>query len=179
MKEVRRITGQQRRGMGLWLLIMGILFGAAAGFGKENTVNVAILGYGFVISFFLVFLNRKLMSRLVQGELDEVQHKIMDYSIAFLFLLMFFLISPFFSMIPAPFGWALVLALMGIHDLILSVVHGKIMFVLGGVVLLEALMLCIFRGLSIQIYLYVYAAILCGFGIFLLAKKCVRDGNEA
>ena len=122
LKEIRRVTGQQRRCMGLWLLIMGVLFVASAGFGKEGMARVAILGYGFVISFFLVFLNRKWMSHLVVGELDEVQHKITDYSIAFLFLLMFFMISPFFGMIPAPFGWALVFALMGIHDLILSVV---------------------------------------------------------
>ncbi len=171
MRGVNRVCGQQKRCMGLWLIILGILFAAAVAAGKGTGVNAAVIAYGFVISFFLIFLNRRIVDRLKQGELDLLQQKILDYSVAFLFLLMFFIVSPFFKIFSPHAGWALVLGLIGIHNLILSLVHGKSMLVLGGIVLLNALLLFVGQALPVWSYLLVYSVFMLGFGIGLFVKK--------
>lgn len=171
MSSVNRVYGQQKRCMGLWLILLGILFAAAVAAGRGTTVNGAVLAYGFVISFFLIFLNKRIVSRLIQGEPDAVQQRILDYSVAFLFLLMFFIVSPFFKIFSAHVGWALVLLLMGIHDLILSLVHGKSMLILGGIVIFNALLLFAGQSFPVWSYLLVYSVFLLGFGIGLFVRK--------
>lgn len=164
-------TGQQKKGMGLWLLIQGGLFTTALIVGKGMTAHGGVLAYGFVISFFLIFLNKRVMNQLKQGEFNEVQNKVEDYSIAFTFLLMFFLVSPFFKMLGNQAGWALTLALLGTDYLILSLLHGKAMLWLGGLTLLDALLLMLIRSLPVSCYLGVYTFLLLGFGILLFFVK--------
>lgn len=164
-REVK--IGGQKRCMGLWLMILGGLFAVAMLAGKGTTVNSAIIAYGFVIAFFFIFLNKKLRKRLEQGELTKVQHAIVDYSVAFTFLLIFFLVSPFFKMLPENGGWVLTLFLMGIHYLILSKVHGKSMLILGSLVILDAALLFFWKGVPLLGYLGAYVALATGFGMYL------------
>lgn len=171
MRKVQRTTGQQKRCMGLWLILLGSLFGIAIVAGKGVQIQSVVIAFGFVISFFLIFLNKKFMTRLKDGELDELQHAITDYSVAFLFLVMFFIVSPFFVMFQVNAGWALVLLLMGVHYLILSLVHGKSMLFLGGLVIADGIMMFVWRTPPIWVWLSIYAGLLASFGTFLLCVK--------
>lgn len=177
MKESVMKTGSDKRCMGLWLLVLGGLFAAAILVGKGTDVNRAVLAYGFLISFFLVFLNKKLMNRFRQGEWSKMQQRIADFSIPFFFLLMFFLVSPFFKILGTSASWALAFSLTGIHYLVLSLLYGKSMLLLGGLVFVNAVLLLLKTGLPAFVFLYGHTALLIGFGIFLFVAK--EKGWEA
>lgn len=178
-KNTGKGTGQKKKAMGLWLIVQGSLFLCAIAVKCGQGISETVISCGFLLSFYLIFTYDKWMDRLKTGEFSERQEKIADYSVIFTFLLMFFLISPLFRAMGERNGWTVALLLMGIQYLVLSFLHGKSMLWLGGLVLLDAVLLFCIKNASLIWFTGGYAVLLFLFGISLaVLKKRKETGNE-
>ncbi|MBR4224359.1 MAG: hypothetical protein IKR73_06080 [Oscillospiraceae bacterium] len=122
--------GHKKQG-GLWLLSIGIVLIAATIFGGKFLVHPIIFLAGYYAFFYIVNINRKVREKLSQGGISKFQIKIIYFSIAALFVLMFCIAGPFIPLWDWRMIWLGVMLATGLHFLLWYPVHGKSMVILG------------------------------------------------
>ncbi len=87
MKEILEFNHKIQ--CGLWLILIGIVLIVAVICGGEFFVNPFVFLIGYYACFFGVNVNKKVREKLSQGDISKKQIKMIYFSIATLFILMF------------------------------------------------------------------------------------------
>lgn len=157
---------------GLWLMLIGIVLIAAVICGSEFLVNPFVFLIGYYACFFGVNVNKKLREKLSQGSISKKQIKMIYFSIAALFILMFFIAGPFIPGWHWRQIWLGVLLATAIHFFLWFFIHGWSMVILGTVCIAIAAAGYIFTGLPMSAVCIADAAakLICGAYLFFIAK---------
>lgn len=157
-----------KRACGLWLILVAAVILAATFVGGKQIINMQVFCIGYIISFFSVNMNKKVLNKLSDGSSSEFQRKVSLYAIILLLVLMSLLGGPFFADENWRLIWLGALMATAIHFFMYYFVHGKSMIYLGAVCTLNILAGYIFSGIPVTAIAYIDAAIKLVFGIYLL-----------
>ena len=157
-----------KRACGLWLILVAAVILAATFVGGKQIINMQVFCIGYIISFFSVNMNKKVLNKLSDGSSSEFQRRVSLYAIILLLVLMSLLGGPFFADENWRLIWLGALMATAIHFFIYYFVHGKSMIYLGVVCTLNILAGYIFSGIPVTMIAYIDAAIKLIFGIYLL-----------
>ena len=86
-----------KRACGLWLILVAAAILAATFVGGKQIINMQVFCIGYIISFFMVNMNKKVLNKLSDGSSSEFQRKVSLYAIILLLVLMSLLGGPFFA----------------------------------------------------------------------------------
>ena len=134
-----------KRACGLWLIVIAAIISIATLTGGKQIINMQIFSIGYVISFFSINMNKKVLNRLSDGSSSEFQKKVSLYAVILLFILMVLL-----GGLPYYF------------------VHGKSMIYLGLICAINVFVGYIFTDISLEVIAYIDSAIKLVFGVYLL-----------
>ena len=157
-----------KRACGLWLILVAAVILAATFVGGKQIINMQVFCIGYIISFFMVNMNKKVLNKLSYGSSSEFQRKVSLYAIILLLVLMSLLGGPFFADENWRLIWLGALMATAIHFFMYYFVHGNSMIYLGAVCTLNILAGYIFSGVPVTVIAYIDAAIKLIFGIYLL-----------
>lgn len=157
-----------KRACGLWLILVAAVILAATFVGGKQIINMQVFCIGYIVSFFSVNMNKKVLNKLSDGSSSEFQRKVSLYAIILLLVLMSLLGGPFFADENWRLIWLGALMATAIHFFMYYFVHGKSMIYLGTVCSLNILAGYIFSGVPVTVIAYIDAAIKLIFGIYLL-----------
>ena len=157
-----------KRACGLWLILVAAVILAATFVGGKQIINMQVFCIGYIISFFSVNMNKKVLNKLSDGSSSEFQRKVSLYAIILLLVLMSLLGGPFFADENWRLIWLGALMATAIHFFMYYFVHGKLMIYLGAVCSLNILAGYIFSGVPVTVIAYIDASIKLIFGIYLL-----------
>ena len=182
MKEILEFNHKKQSG--LWLMCIGVVLLISVAFGGKFLVDPFIFLAGYYACFFGVNVNRKVREKLSQGSISRFQIKMIYFSVAALFLLMFCIAGPFIPGWHWRMIWLGVLMATAIHFFIWFLIHGKCMIVLGIVCMVIAAVGYIFADIPLwAVYIADAAAkIICGAYMFFASKpskyvpKALRQG---
>ncbi len=179
MKEVLEFNHKKQ--CGLWLILIGIVLVIAVICGGKFLVNPFVFLIGYYVSFFSVNVNKKLRQRLSQGSISKKQIKIIYFSIAALFILMFCIAGPFIPGWHWRQIWLGVLLATAIHFFIWFFIHGWSMVVLGAVCIVIAVTGYIFTSIPIAVICITDASVklICGAYLLFIAKPTKFVPKEA
>ena len=76
-----------KRACGLWLIVVAVIISVAALTGGKQIINMPVFSIGYVISFFSINMNKKVLNRLSNGSSNKFQNKVSLYAIFLLFIL--------------------------------------------------------------------------------------------
>lgn len=184
MKETLEFNHKKQ--CGLWLISISVVLIISIIFGGEFLVNPFMFLIGYYVSFFIVNLNKKVREKLSQGSISKKQIKIIYFSIAALFILMFCIAGPFIPRCHWRYIWLGVLMATAIHFFLWFYIHGWSMLVLGTICIAIAIAGYIFSSVPISIICIADAAakLICGAYLFFVAKpsklvpKAMSSKNE-
>lgn len=170
MKETFEFNHKKQ--CGLWLILVAIVLTAAVIFGGEFLVNPFVFLIGYYVSFFCVNINKKVREKLSQGSISKKQLKLIYFSIAALFLLMFCIAGPFIPGWHWRQIWLGVLLATAIHFFLWFFIHGWSMVVLGAVCVVITVMGYIFTDISMAVICIADATakLFCGAYLLFAAK---------
>ena len=170
MKEILEFNHKKQ--CGLWLILIGIVLIVAVIFGGRFFVNPILFLIGYYASFFSVNVNKKVRERLAQGSLSKKQIKLIYFSIAALFILMFFIAGPFIPGWHWRQIWLGVLMATAIHFFLWFFIHGWSMVILGTVCVIIATLGYIFSNIPVSIICIADAIVklICGAYLLFVAK---------
>ena len=157
-----------KRACGLWLILVASVILVATFAGGKQIINMQIFCIGYIVSFFTVNMNKKVLNKLSDGSSSEFQRKVSLYAIILLFVLMSLLGGPFFADENWRFIWLGALMATAIHFFMYYFVHGNSMIYLGAVCTLNILAGYLLSGIPVTVIAYIDAAIKLIFGIYLL-----------
>lgn len=157
-----------KRACGLWLILVAAVILAATFVGGKQIINMQVFCIGYIISFFSVNINKKVLNKLSDGSSSEFQRKVSLYAIILLLVLMSLLGGPFFADENWRLIWLGALMATAIHFFMYYFAHGKSMIYLGAVCTLNILAGYIFSGVPVTVIAYIDASIKFIFGIYLL-----------
>ena len=157
-----------KRACGLWLILVAAVILAATFVGGKQIINMQVFCIGYIISFFMVNMNKKVLNKLSYGSSSEFQRKVSLYAIILLLVLMSLLGGPFFADENWRLIWLGALMATAIHFFMYYFVHGKSMIYLAAVCTLNILAGYIFSGVPVTVIAYIDASIKFIFGIYLL-----------
>ena len=120
-----------KRACGLWLIVVAAVIAIATLVGGKQIINMQVFSIGYVISFFSINMNKKVLYRLSDGPSSEFQNKVSSYAVVFLFVLMVLLGGPFFATENWRLIWLGALMATALHFFPYYFVHGKSMIYLG------------------------------------------------
>lgn len=95
-----------KRACGLWLIVVAVIISLATLIGGKQIINMQVFCIGYVMSFFSVNMNKKVLNKLSNGSSSKFQDKVSLYAIILLFVLMVFLGGLFCN-------WGLAINLVG------------------------------------------------------------------
>ena len=167
MKKLELEFNHKKQG-GLWLISIGVVLAVATAFGGKFTVNPIIFLAGYYTFFYLVNVNRKVREKLSQGSISKFQIKMIYFSIAALFLLMFCIAGPFIPSWNWRMIWLGVMLATGLHFLLWYFVHGRCMVILGIICTIIPVMGYIFPDAGYLPFGIADAAAKLGMGIYML-----------
>ena len=167
-----------KRACGLWLILVAAAILAATFAGGKQIINMQIFCIGYIVSFFTVNMNKRVLNKLSDGSLSEFQRKVSLYAIILLLVLMSLLGGPFFADENWRLIWLGALMATAIHFFMYYFVHGKSMIYLGAVCTLNILAGYIFSGVPVTVIAYIDAAIKLIFGIYLLFSQSRQNRNN-
>lgn len=127
----RELKFNNKRGCGLWLLLVGGVLVLSLIFGGSFIVNPFLFLAGYYVSFYFANVNRKIRAKLSNGPASPFQIRMIYVSIALLFALMFIIAGPYIPRMDWRMIWLGVSLATGIHFLPFAFVHGKSMIFLG------------------------------------------------
>ena len=157
-----------KRACGLWLIVVALIISLATLIGGKQIINMQVFSIGYVISFFSINMNKKVLNRLSSGSSNEFQNKVASYAIILLFIFMILLGGPFF----APENWRLIwlgaLMATALHFFPYYFVHGKSMIYLGLICAINIFVGYFFTNIPLEVIAYIDSAIKFVFGIYLL-----------
>lgn len=170
MKEILEFNHKKQ--CGLWLILIGIVLIAAVICGGEFFVNPFVFLIGYYACFFGVNVNKKVREKLSQGDISKKQIKMIYFSIATLFILMFCIAGPFIPGWHWRQIWLGVLMATSIHFFLWFFVHGWSMVVLGIVCMVIVTMGYIFPGIPVSVICIADAMVklICGIYLLFIAK---------
>ena len=87
-----------KRAGGLWLIVIAVVISMATLIGGKQIINMRVFYFGYVISFFSINMNKKVLNELSNGSSSKFQDKVSLYAIILLFVLMVFLGGPFLQL---------------------------------------------------------------------------------
>ena len=166
MKETLEFNHKKQ--CGLWLILIGIVLIIAVIFGGKFLVNPFVFLVGYYACFFSVNANKKVRERLSQGAISQKQIKMIYFSIAALFLLMFCIAGPFIPGWHWRQIWLGVLMATATHFFLWFFIHGWSMVVLGIVCIIIAAIGYVFPAISVSVICIADAAAKLICGIYLL-----------
>ena len=152
-----------KRACGLWLILVAAVILVATFVGGKQIINMRIFCIGYIVSFFTVNMNKRVLSKL-----SEFQRKVSLYAIILLLVLMSLLGGPFFADENWRLIWLGALMATAIHFFMYYFVHGKSMIYLGIICTVNVAVGYIFQGIPVTMIAYIDAAIKLIFGIYLL-----------
>ncbi len=157
-----------KRACGLWLIVVAVIISVAALTGGKQIINMPVFSIGYVISFFSINMNKKVLNRLSNGSSNKFQNKVSLYAIFLLFILMFLLGGPFFATENWRLIWLGALMATALHFFPYYFVHGKSMIFLGLICAINISVGYIFTDIPLEVIAYIDSAIKFVFGIYLL-----------
>ena len=157
-----------KRVCGLWLIVVALIISVATLIGGKQIINMQVFSIGYVISFFSINMNKKVLNRLSSGSSNEFQNKIASYAIILLFVLMFLLGGPFFATENWRLIWLGALMATALHFFPYYFVHGKSMIYLGLICAINIFVGYFFTNIPLEVIAYIDSAIKFVFGIYLL-----------
>ena len=157
-----------KRACGLWLIVVALIISVATLIGGKQIINMQVFSIGYVISFFSINMNKKVLNRLSSGSSNEFQNKIVSYAIILLFVLMFLLGGPFFATENWRLIWLGALMATALHFFPYYFVHGKSMIYLGLICAINIFVGYFFTNIPLEVIAYIDSAIKFVFGIYLL-----------
>ncbi len=180
MKETLEFNHKKQ--CGLWLILVSIVLIIAVICGGKFLVNPFVFLIGYYVSFFSVNVNKKVRQKLSQGSISKKQIKMIYFSIAALFLLMFCIAGPFIPGWHWRQIWLGVLLATAIHFFLWFFVHGWSMVVLGAVCIVIAVAGYIFTSVPMTVICIADASakLICGVYLLFIAKpsKLVPKGKN-
>ena len=120
-----------KRACGLWLIVIAAIISIATLIGGKQIINMQIFSIGYIISFFSINMNKKVLNRLSDGSSSEFQKEVSLYAVILLFILMVLLGGPFFATENWRLIWLGALMATALHFFPYYFVHGKSMIYLG------------------------------------------------
>ncbi len=170
MKETLEFNHKKQ--CGLWLILIGIVLIIAVIFGGRFFVNPFVFLIGYYAGFFGVNVNKKVRERLAQGSISKKQIKLIYFSIAVLFILMFFIAGPFIPGWHWRQIWLGVFMATAIHFFLWFFIHGWSMVVLGTVCVVIATLGYIFSDIPVSVICIADATakLICGAYLLFVAK---------
>ena len=170
MKEILEFNHKKQ--CGLWLILIGIVLIVAVICGGEFFVNPFVFLIGYYACFFGVNVNKKVREKLSQGDISKKQIKMIYFSIATLFILMFCIAGPFIPGWHWRKIWLCVRMATSIHFFLWFFVHGWSMVVLGIVCMLIVTMGYIFPDIPVSVICIADAMVklICGIYLLFIAK---------
>ena len=157
-----------KRACGLWLILVATVISVATFAGGKQIINMQIFCIGYIVSFFTVNMNKKVLNKFSDGSSSEFQRKVSLYAIILLLVLMSLLGGPFFADENWRLIWLGALMATAIHFFMYYFVHGKSMIYLGIACTMNIAVGYIFSSISLDIVAYIDAFIKLVFGIYLL-----------
>lgn len=170
MKETLEFNHKKQ--CGLWLISISIVLIISVFFGGEFLVNPFVFLIGYYVSFFSINVNKKVRAKLSQGSISKKQIKIIYFSIAALFILMFCAAGPFIPGWHWRQIWLGVLMATAVHFFLWFFIHGWSMVMLGAVCIIIAAVGYIFTSVPIWVICTCDAAakLICGIYLLFIAK---------
>ena len=86
-----------KKACGLWLITIAAIIATATLIGGKQIINMQVFSIGYVLSFFSINMNKRVLNKLSDGPSSKFQKKVSFYAIILLFILMAFLGGPFFA----------------------------------------------------------------------------------
>ena len=166
--EIVTLEFNHKRQGGLWLISIGLVLAVSMIFGGGFIVNPIIFLTGYYLFFYIVNINKKVREKLSQGGISKFQIKMIYFSIASLFLLMFCIAGPFIPSWNWRMIWLGVMLATGIHFLIWYFIHGRVMMILGVICSVIAVCGYIFSDKSFYIFGAADALAKACFGAYML-----------
>lgn len=157
-----------KRACGLWLIVVAAVIAIATLVGGKQIINMQVFSIGYVISFFSINMNKKVLNRLSDGPSSEFQNMVSSYAVVLLFVLMVLLGGPFFATENWRLIWLGVLIATALHFFPYYFVHGKSMIYLGLICAINVFVGYICVDVPLGVIAYIDAAIKLIFGIYLL-----------
>ncbi len=157
-----------KRACGLWLIVVAVIISVATLTGGKQIINMPVFSIGYVISFFSINMNKKVLNRLSSGSSNEFQNKVASYAIILLFVLMFLLGGPFFATENWRLIWLGALMATALHFFPYYFVHGKSMIYLGLICAINIFVGYFFTNIPLEVIAYIDSVIKFVFGIYLL-----------
>lgn len=157
-----------KKACGLWLIVVAAVIAVATLVGGKQIINMQVFSIGYVISFFSINMNKKVLNRLSDGPSSEFQNKVSSRAVILLFVLMVLLGGPFFATENWRLIWLGALMATALHFFPYYFVHGKSMIYLGLICFINVFAGYIFTSIPLEVIAYIDAAIKLIFGIYLL-----------
>ena len=104
-----------KKACGLWLIAVAFVIALATVVGGEQIINMQVFSIGYMVSFFSINLNKKVLHKFSDGPSTPFQRKVSLYSVILLFILLVFLGGPFFESENWRLIWLGALLATGIH----------------------------------------------------------------
>ena len=152
-----------KRACGLWLITVAVVIAIAIMAGGMQVFSI-----GYVVSFFSINMNKKVLNRLADGPSSEFQKKVSSRAVILLFVLMVLLGGPFFATENWRLIWLGALMATALHFFPYYFVHGKSMIYLGLACAINVFAGYIFTNIPLEVIAYIDAAIKLVFGVYLL-----------
>ena len=138
-----------KKACGLWLIAVAFVIALAMVVGGEQIINMQVFSIGYMVSFFSINLNKKVLHKFSDGPSTPFQRKVSLYSVILLFVLLVLLGGPFFESENWRLIWLGALLATGIHFFPYYFVHGKSMIFLGLACVINALALVMHLVLNV------------------------------
>ena len=135
---------------------------------RKKIINMQVFSIGYVISFFSISMNKKVLNKVSDGPSSEFQKKVSSYAVILLFVLMAFLGGPFFATENWRLIWLGALMATALHFFPYYFVHGKSMIYLGLICAINIFVGYVCTDVPLEVIAYIDAAIKLMFGIYLL-----------
>lgn len=163
-----KLEFNNKRLCGMWLILISLVLFISILTGGNQIINMSLFSIGYFISFFSVFMNKKIINKLSYGKLNKFQKKISLYSIILLFILMSLFGGVFFATNNWRMVWLGALMATSIHFLPYYFVHGKSMIFLSVITSINIAIGYIFSDISLIFIAYIDVIIKFIFGTYLL-----------
>lgn len=156
-----------KKACGLWLIAVAFVIVLATVVGGEQIINMQVFSIGYMVSFFSINLNKKVLHKFSDGPSTPFQRKVSLYSVILLLILLVLLGGPFFETENWRLIWLGALLATGIHFFPYYFVHGKSMIFLGLACVINAAVGYLSPQTSLVTIAYIDAFIKLAFGVYL------------
>lgn len=159
-----------QRTVGVWLVYIGVIIIISAITGGDFYIQPFIIGFGYFIGFFLILILPFVNNKLSYGKSSKFQDRMDNISIAVTVVLCticgIVIGSDDFRLL-----WLCIFAIIGVHFFGFYFSQGKIMFLLGALTALNALVGIVFSSVP-----FLWIAVMDGvlkilFGVKMLSMR--------